>query len=167
MTFVSTEQARLVTEIAEALIDRDEQVAIAESSTGGLVSACLLTYPGASRFVVGAGVLYSYPIREALLGMGEAEHKPYGGSTPELVLRLAELFRDRVGAQWGIGEGGAAGPALSPYGHPAGYTALAIAGPGTIRTEIVETGSDQRAQNMSAFTTALLDLFARTLRETT
>jgi PncC family amidohydrolase len=164
MSFMNDEQGRLVDEIATVLVEHGQTLAVAESSSAGLAAACLLTYPGASRFFVGGSVLYSYPVRKALVGMGEEEHKPYGGSTPELVLRLAGEFKDRIGADWGIGEGGAAGPARSPYGHPAGYTALAVTGPAT-RTTTIETGLADRAGNMELFTTALLRLFRDVLRE--
>jgi PncC family amidohydrolase len=164
MTFVSQEQSGLVDQIAAILIDRRETVSVAESSSGGLVSACLLSYPGASRFFVGSSVLYSYPIREALVGMGAKEHEKYGGSTPELVLDLATKFQQRLSTDWCIGEGGAAGPAPSPYGHPAGYTALAVNGP-LRRTKKIETGLSSRADNMTRFTTELLRFFLAVLRE--
>jgi|SRR6266508_1408620 nicotinamide-nucleotide amidase len=164
MTFVDQEQHQLVEQIADILIDHRETVSVAESSSGGLVSACLLSYPGASRYFVGSSVLYSYPIREALVGMGVEEHKPYGGSTPELVLDLATKFQQRIRTDWCIGEGGAAGPSPSPYGHPAGYTALAVSGP-LRRTGTIETGLSSRADNMTRFTTELLRLFLAVLRE--
>lgn len=163
-SFADEEQRALVDRIAERLIERDETLCVAESSSGGLVSACLLSYPGASRYFIGSSVLYSYPIRSALVSMGPAEHAPYGGSTPELVLDLARAFNKRIGATWCIGEGGAAGPSPSPYGHPAGYTALAVHGP-IERTTTLETGLADRAANMSLFTTGLLRFFLETLDE--
>jgi nicotinamide-nucleotide amidase len=164
MTFINPEQNALVAQIASILIERGETVSVAESSSGGLVSACLLSYPGASRYFVGSSVLYSYPIRSALVGMGPAEHAKYGGSTPELILDLASSFQAVTKTDWCIGEGGAAGPSPSPYGHPAGYTALAVTGP-VRRTSMIETSTSSRTDNMVAFTTELLRLFLSTLRD--
>ncbi len=164
MSFLTAEQADLAPKIAALLTAANETVAVAESSAGGLVSACLLSIPGASRFFIGGAVLYSWQIRKPLVHMGREEHRQYRGSTPELILEMARKFRDVTGADWVIGEGGAAGPAKSPYGHDAGYTALAVAGP-VSRTAIIETGNADRIENMSEFATALLRLFLNVLEE--
>lgn len=164
MTFLNEEQSLLVEEIARILIDRKETVCVVESSSGGLVSACLLSYPGASQYFVGSSVLYSYPIREALVSMGVKEHEKYGGSTPELVLDLATNFQKQVPSTWVIGEGGAAGPSKSPYGHPAGYTAFAVQGP-ISSMKMIETGEESRIYNMIQFTTQLLRFFLEVLQE--
>jgi len=164
MSFVAVEQMNLVTNIAAILTMANETVSVAESSAGGLVSACLLSIPGASSFFVGSSVLYSYQIRKEIVGMGKEEHRVYGGSTPELILEIARKFRERIRTDWVIGEGGAAGPSKSPYGHNAGYTALAIAGP-INRAKSIETGKFDRIENMSEFTTALLSFFLYVLKE--
>lgn len=164
MSFFSEEQHRLAVRIAHILTACKETVAVCESSSGGLASACLLSVPGASAFFIGGGVLYSYTIRKALVNMGKEEHAQYGGSTPELISNMARSFNDRLAATWVIGEGGAAGPSKSHYGHNAGYTALAIVGP-VCRTQVIETGHHDRARNMVEFTAALLKLFLSVLEE--
>jgi PncC family amidohydrolase len=164
MSFVTLEQMNLVKNIAAILTTANETLAVAESSAGGLVSACLLSIRGASSFFVGGSVLYSYQIRKEIVGMGKEEHQIYGGSTPELILEIALKFREKIGTDWVIGEGGAAGPSKSPYGHNAGYTALAVAGP-INRAKSIETGKSNRIENMSEFTTALLSFFLNVLKE--
>ncbi len=164
MSFVTVEQMNLVKDIAAILTAAHETLSVAESSAGGLISACLLSIPGASSFFVGSSVLYSYRIREEIVGMGKEEHRIYGGSTPELILEVALRFRERIGTDWVIGEGGAAGPSKSPYGHNAGYTALAIAGP-ISRAKSIETGRSDRIENMAEFSTALLSFFLDVLKE--
>jgi nicotinamide-nucleotide amidase len=164
MSFITAEQANLIEDIAAILTRAHETVSVAESSAGGLISACLLSIPGASAFFVGGSVLYSYQIRKELLGLGKEEHKVYGGSTPELILEIARRFRRKIGTDWVIAEGGAAGPTKSPYGHNAGYTALAVAGP-IERATSIETGKSDRSENMSEFVTALLSFFFDVLKE--
>jgi nicotinamide-nucleotide amidase len=164
MSFMTIEQTNLVKKIAAILTTANETLAVSESSSGGLISACLLSAPGASSFFVGGTVLYSYRIREQIVEMGRKEHQRYGGSTPELILDIATKFKEKTKTDWVIGEGGAAGPAKSPYGHNAGYTALAVAGP-ICRTKIIETGKSDRIENMSEFTTSLLSFFASILEE--
>jgi nicotinamide-nucleotide amidase len=164
MSFVTVEQMNLVKDIAAILTRAHETVSVAESSAGGLISACLLSIPGASSFFVGGSVLYSYQIRKEIVGMGKEEHSIYGGSTPELIMEMARRFKEKIGTDWVIGEGGAAGPSKSPYGHNAGYTALAITGP-VSRAKSIETGKSDRIENMSEFTTSLLSFFLDVLKE--
>lgn len=164
MNFLNEEQLALATRIAHILTTCKETVAVCESSAGGLVSACLLAIPGSSAYFIGGTVLYSYIIRKALVNMDREDHARYGGSTPELISDISKNFRKKIEAIWIIGEGGAAGPSKSPYGHNAGYTALAVIGP-VSRTQILETGSTDRIQNMSAFATGLLRLFLEVLKE--
>jgi nicotinamide-nucleotide amidase len=164
MSFINREQRTLAEEIARILTACNETVTVCESSSGGLISACLLSIPGASVFFIGGGVLYSYTIRKAFVNLGKGEHEQYGGSTPELISDMAKNFNNQLAATWVIGEGGAAGPSKSPYGHRAGYTALAVAGP-VCRAQVFESGQHDRTVNMVEFTTAALKLFLLVLKE--
>jgi len=80
-------------------------------------------------------------------------------ATPEHALILARGMRDRLGATWGIGETGAAGPTGNRYGDPAGHTCIAVSGP-TERAITLRTGSSDRQANMQAFAVRALELFA-------
>lgn len=139
------------------LKERKETVAVAESSSGGLVSAALLSVAGASAYYLGGGVVYTPKARvmlmdiprEALAGMRSAS-EPYA-------LLLARTVRERFGATWGISETGAAGPTGNGYGDAAGHTCVAISGPVEFVTTI-ETASDDRVANMEAFAAACLRL---------
>ena len=73
--FLTDEQNTLALEIAELLIARGEKVAVSESTTGGLVSAALLSVGGASKYFAGGGVVYTLASRTALAG-APVEHTP-------------------------------------------------------------------------------------------
>jgi nicotinamide mononucleotide (NMN) deamidase PncC len=75
---------------------------------------------------------------------------------------LAEAARDRLGATWGLGETGAAGPSGNRYGHPAGHACLAVAGPAA-RSATLQTGSADREANMRLFGAELLRLLVGAL----
>lgn len=143
------------------LREREETIAVAEGSCGGLISAALLAVPGASKYYVGGTVIYTATAKRALLG--DVIETPPGlrGATEEWTLYLARAVREKVGTTWGIGEGGAAGP-VNPYGDPAGHAWFAVAGP-VERTRHLLTGADDRAANMSAFAIAALALLVEAL----
>jgi nicotinamide-nucleotide amidase len=88
--------------IAQRLIARRETIAIAESSTGGLVSAALLAVPGASAYFLGGAVVYTKASRAALLGIGDAEMQGMRPSTEAYALLLARRMRERHGAGLGF-----------------------------------------------------------------
>ena len=148
--------------IAGALIARKETIAIAESSTGGLVAAALLAVPGASAYFVGGAVVYTKAARTALLGIGDAEMKGLRPSTEPYALLVARRVRERHGATWGLGETGATGPSGNRYGDAAGHSCMAIAGP-IERAVTLETGSADRRANMDAFAKRALELFAEVI----
>ena len=81
--------------IAASLIARKQTIAIAESSTGGLVAATLLAVPGASAYFLGGAVVYTKSARVALLGIGESEMKGLRPATEDYSLLLARLVRVR------------------------------------------------------------------------
>ena len=55
--------------IGARLKQRGDTIAVAKSSTGGLISAALLAVPGASAYFIGGGVIYTGKARAALLGL--------------------------------------------------------------------------------------------------
>jgi nicotinamide-nucleotide amidase len=147
--------------IGAKLKARKETVAVAESSSGGLVSAALLSVGGASAYYLGGGVIYTAKARFSLLEIPR-EAIPAGmrSASEPYALLLARTVRERFGATWGVSETGAAGPTGNPYGDAAGHTCVAISGPVEFAMTI-ETASDDRKANMEAFAAAVLELLNR------
>ena len=143
---------------------RKETISIAESSTGGLVSAALLAQPGASAYYVGGAVNYTRVVLLHLSGMRKEELAKMRGATEEFAMLAARSVRTRYGTHWGLGEGGAAGPTGNRYGDPAGHVCLAVTGPFE-RSTTVRTGSADRVGNMYSFAAAALDLLYKALQE--
>jgi nicotinamide-nucleotide amidase len=143
--------------IAQKLIARRETIAIAESSTGGLVAAALLAVPGASAYFLGGAVVYTKAARAALLGIGDADMQGFRPATETYALLLARRMRERHGAIWGLGETGATGPTGNRYGDPAGHTCIGVVGP-VERATTLRTGSAERLANMDAFAKRALEL---------
>jgi nicotinamide-nucleotide amidase len=148
----------LAEKIAARLIARKETIAIAESSTGGLIAAALLAVPGASAYFLGGAVAYTKTSRTALLGISDAEMSDLRASTEGYALLCARRMRERHSATWGLGETGATGPTGNRYGDAAGHSCIAVVGPAIERAITLETGSADRVANMDAFAKRALEL---------
>ena len=152
----------LADQVATLLKERGETVAIAESSAGGLVSAALLTVPGASAYFLGGVVVYTYAARSAFLDIPEGALAGLRPATQPYAMLLARSVRRRLSATWGVAETGATGPTGNRYRDPAGHACLAVAGP-LERVITLATGQADRCANMRAFATAALELLATSL----
>jgi nicotinamide-nucleotide amidase len=145
------------------LRQRNETVAVSESSTGGLISAALLSVPGASAYFIGGGVIYTRQARTAFLQIKDEAMRGMRGASEPYALLSARTARDHCGALWGIGETGATGPAGNRYGDAAGHCCIAVVGPRD-RVITIETGRADRLANMYAFTMAALELLIEQLK---
>lgn len=154
----------LARRIAERLKARGETIAVAESSTGGLISAVLLSVPGASAYFLGGSVIYTRKAGAALLGLPAPLPGGMRASTEEYARLLAATVRERFGANWGLGETGATGPTGNRYGDPAGHCCFAVNN-GTAESRMLRTGSADREPNMRAFARAALELLASRLEQ--
>lgn len=154
----------LAEKIAASLVARKETIAVAESSTGGLISAALLAVPGASAYYRGGGVIYTPRARAALVNITKDEMEAIGnrGATEPYATLLANRARELLNTTWGLSETGASGPAGNRYGDAAGHSCMAVAGPRAV-TITLETGSSDRIANMRAFSLRALELFAETI----
>ncbi|MFK7967420.1 MAG: CinA family protein [Burkholderiaceae bacterium] len=162
---MSTKLTELTTPLAAALIQRKQTVAVAESSTGGLISASLLAVPGASAYYVGGSVIYTARSRKQVLGVTPEDVADLEPLTEAMALAFARVARRQLNSTWAISELGIAGPTPARYGHAPGTSAIGISGP-VERATIIETGSNDREENMWAFTRAAIALLNEVVAET-
>ena len=148
--------------LAERLKARGETVAVAESSSGGLISAALLTVPGASAYFLGGAVVYTARARMRLLGLTRESVAGMRSASEPYALLLARTVRESFETDWGVSETGAAGPTGNPYGDAAGHTCIAVSGPVEFAITL-ETGQSDRGANMTAFAQAALDLLHKAI----
>ncbi|KAJ3338472.1 hypothetical protein HDU93_009488 [Gonapodya sp. JEL0774] len=164
MTWLPADFEPLLQKIAQKLIARKETVAVAESTTGGLLSAALLSVAGASAYYRGGAVLYTLPSRKSWASWTDEMAKNYKGTTPELMEVTAQSVRKQLDATWCIGESGIAGPKGFGASRPAGLTVISIVGP-TPKSVTIQTGMEDRAGNMEEFARRALTLFEEALTE--
>ncbi len=139
---------------------RGETIAIAESSSGGLLSAALLAVPGASAYFLGGAVVYTAKARMRLLKIPREAVSGMRSASEPYALLLARTARERFASSWALSETGAAGPSGNPYGDLPGHSCIALAGP-VERVITLETGKTDRVENMRDFARAALDLLLR------
>ncbi len=152
----------LAKQVADKLIARGDTIAVAESSTGGLISAALLAVPGASAYYRGGMVIYTPKARAAVAQLSKEDMNGMRGATEPYASLLAARARDQLAATWGLSETGASGPSGNRYGDPSGHSCMAIAGP-VMQVVTLETGDSDRIRNMHAFAAHALRLLDEAL----
>jgi nicotinamide-nucleotide amidase len=157
-----TRLTALAESAARKLRERQETIAVAESSCGGLISASLLSIPGASAYYVGGIVTYTRAAKQAFLDGAVDVPSGLQAETEEYALHLAHAAAAKLGTTWAIAESGASGPTGSRYGDPAGHVWVAVTG-ATDSTRHLLTGSADRPANMVAFAAAALGLLTECL----
>ncbi len=146
--------------IVGSLRARAQSVATAESLTGGLVCATLVSAAGASAVVRGGVVAYQPDVKIGLLGVDAALIEREGTVHAHVAEQLAEGARSRLGATWGLGTTGVAGPGASE-GHAPGTVFVAVAGPDGVWARRLDLSGDREAVRRGAVCAVLEDLHYR------
>ena len=152
--------------IAARRIARGETVGVAESSTGGLISAALLSVAGASAYYRGGTVIYTPRARAGVALITKDDMEGLRSASEPYAALLAERVKQQLGSTWGLSETGATGPSGNRYGDAAGHSCMAIAGPLT-RAVTLETGHGNRHENMRTFAERALVLLAEAIEAKT
>ena len=149
--------------VGALLKERNQTIAAAESSAGGLINAALVAVPGASAYYLGGGVIYTPKGRAAILGIRKEEMERIRSASEPFAELLARRVRANLGATWGLSETGAAGPSGNRYGDAPGHACIAVSGP-VEAVVTVETRSADREANMWEFARRALELLESCLR---
>lgn len=150
--------------VGALLKERQQNIAVSESSCGGLISASLVAIPGASAYYVGGAVVYTRVSQQGLLQVPDQVMEGIRASSEPYALLNARTVRESLGATWALSETGASGPTGNRYGDSAGHACIAVAGP-VERAITVETGVADREANMWTFTEEAFKLLEQCLRE--
>lgn len=146
-------QGSLAADVLSALGARGESVAVAESLTGGLLSAALTDAPGASRCFRGSITAYATDLKARVLGVDEALLAARGAVDAEVAAQMADGVRRVLGTDWGAATTGVAGPEPQD-GQPVGTVHIAVAGPAgesaTAELQLAGSRADIRARSVTS-----------------
>jgi nicotinamide-nucleotide amidase len=138
-------------------------VAVAESCTGGLMSARLTDRGGSSAYMLGGLVVYSNEAKTALAGVPAELIEAHGAVSPEVAVALADGAQQRFGAQVGIGITGIAGPGGGTDDKPVGTVCFSVAADGhRLTRRLVLPGGRFDVRDRS--TTVAMHMIRRVLR---
>jgi nicotinamide-nucleotide amidase len=156
------ELVAIAEQIAARLIERKQTIAVAESSTGGLISASLLAVPGASAYFLGGAVVYTRDARRILMDIPDDAMKGIRSASEPYAKLLASQIRQRFATDWGLSETGATGPTGNRYGDAAGHSCMGVAG-AEASAMTLETGGSDRFDNMHVFASTALNFLLQNL----
>lgn len=135
--------------LLSGLAARAWTVGVAESLTGGAVTAALVAVPGASAVLRGGVVAYATDLKHTLLGVDAALLAARGAVDPDVAVAMAAGVRRVLGADVGLATTGVAGPGPQE-GHPAGRVHVAVVVPGAERVRSLHLAGDRTAVRAAA-----------------
>lgn len=151
-------------EAGRLLEGRGLTLALAESCTGGMISARITDVPGSSAYFAGGVVAYSNRVKEGLLSVRGEELSAWGAVSDQVARSMAGGVKGLLKTDIGLAVTGIAGPGGGTTAKPVGLVYVALDGPrGTVSRELRLGGS--RAEIRSAVTGAALEMILRYLEE--
>ena len=143
--FSENRQRSLAAVVGELLVARGEQIALAESCTGGLIGHLCVSEPGSSRWLERGYVTYSNESKVACLGVEARLIAQHGAVSEEVAVAMARGARSEAGVPWGVAVTGVAGPTGGSKDKPVGTVCVAVDGPSGKRVKTLHLGRDRQA----------------------
>src|SRR5436190_15551790 len=113
-------EATLTAELADLLHGSGLTVAVAESSTGGMIGALITDQPGSSEYFLGGLLTYSNETKREELGVAQELLDTVGAVSREVGEAMAKGVRARFGASLAVAVTGIAGPRADDTAKPVG-----------------------------------------------
>ncbi|MFT2753591.1 CinA family protein [Clavibacter sp. Sh2088] len=153
---------QLAERVIAALVTSGRRLAVAESLTGGLLTAALVGVPGASRALSGGIVSYDTALKRTLLDVESSILAVHGAVHPDVARQMARGVRqacaiDGRPADVGVSTTGAAGPDPQDGQRP-GTAFVGLSIDGDSRAVALHLDGDRQAVRAGVVHEALLSL---------
>jgi nicotinamide-nucleotide amidase len=125
----ATGEESLESHVLRRLQEKGHTLAVAESCTGGGLSARLTGVPGASAVFLGGVISYSNEVKERLLSVHPGVLLEHGAVSAECASDMAEGVRGLIGSDWALSVTGVAGPGGGTEKKPVGLVFIGCSGP--------------------------------------
>ena len=144
--------------VAKMLVENNLKIAVAESCTGGMVSASLINYPGISSVFMEGCVTYSNEAKMKSLGVKKETLDVYGAVSDNCAKEMASGVAARYNTNVGIATTGIAGPGGGTDEKPVGLVYFGIYINGKVITKKYVFNGDRQGVRERATRTILNDL---------
>ncbi len=151
-----TNKDTLQSVVGDLLLARNQTLAVMESLTGGLLSSTITDIPKSSKHFIGGVVAYSDKLKEQM-GVPHEIIEQYGTISEETAEAMAHAIREQLGADFGLGMTGIAGPDQQE-GKPVGTVHIAVEGPEGVVTAMGPGWRGSREDNKRFAVLAALNL---------
>lgn len=130
-------------EIASLLTNKGMSLAIAESFTGGAISARFTQNPGASAYFKGTVVSYATSVKEDVLGVSSQLIKEHSAVSAQVVQAMAIGVKDKLESDFAIATTGNAGPSKGDSDQEVGIVYIGIASPNGVFSKKFSMGKNR------------------------
>ena len=144
--------------VSKMLVENNLKIAVAESCTGGMVSASLINYPGISSVFMEGCVTYSNEAKMKSLGVKKETLDVYGAVSDKCAKEMASGVAARYNTNIGIATTGIAGPGGGTDEKPVGLVYFGIYINGKVITKKYVFNGDRQGIRERATRTILNDL---------
>ena len=148
-------ETSLDTVVAELLYKKKLSISTAESCTGGMVAATLISYPGISDVFKEGAVTYSNEAKMKRLGVKEETLNKFGAVSEETAREMAEGIAREAKTDIGISTTGIAGPGGGTEEKPVGLVYIGVCIKGNVIVEKFNFTGDREAVRKKATMNAL------------
>lgn len=161
---VVEEDIALEKAILNLMDKRKLKLSTAESCTGGYIAHLITQHPGCSSVYVGGAVVYSYELKESVLGVSPETLNNYGAVSEQTVKEMAQGAIDHFKTDYAVAVSGIAGPDGGMPGKPVGTVWIAVASSKGVVAKVYNFGN-KRAQNIERSAIAALTMILNELNQ--
>ena len=138
------------TRVVNALIEQGYHISLAESCTGGLTAAAIVSVADASRVLDISFVTYANEAKMRYLGVCRETIEKYGVVSEQVAYEMAKGVAKEAGSEVGIGITGVAGPGGGTVAKPVGMVCFGISLNGMVKTYTKQFGAIGRNEVRNA-----------------